>query len=69
MADTRAMSDSETGPAARDGAEHGHGAGHENEHAPTEPLGPVDVTTWAYALAGSGLGLLVIGALYLARGA
>ncbi len=66
MADTTGMSDAETTPATADDddAQHGHG------HAPSgEPLGPVDVTAWAYALGGSLLGLLVIVALYIARGA
>lgn len=56
------MSETENTHAAGDehGQDHGHGpAG--------EPLGPVDVATWAYALAGSLLGLLVIVALLVAR--
>jgi hypothetical protein len=61
MADTRHMSETET----THSADEGHGDHH--EHGPT--LGPVDVTTWAYALAGSLLGLLVLLALFIARGA
>lgn len=58
------MSDTENTHAVGD--EHGQDHG----HAPTsEPLGPVDVTTWAYALGGSLLGLLVVVALLAARGA
>jgi hypothetical protein len=58
------MSDAETTPAtATDDHDSGHG------HAPAgEPLGPVNVTTWAYALAGSLLGVLMVLALYIARG-
>ena len=63
------MSDSETTPPTTDA---GHGNDTDDGHghaAPSEPLGPVDLTTWAYAIAGSVLGLLVILALYVARGA
>ncbi len=58
------MSDTEnTHPVSDDhGLDHGH--------APAgEPLGPVDVMTWASALGGSLLGLLVVLALLAARGA
>lgn len=56
------MSDAETTPATDD-----HDSGH--GHAPAgEPLGPINVTTWAYALAGSLLGVLMVLALYIARG-
>lgn len=47
---------------AEPGAEHGHAS--VGEH-----LGPVDVAAWGYALGGSLLGLVVLLALYLARGA
>ena len=64
MTDTRGMSEADTAHA--DGPD-SHGEGH--GHTPVgEPLGPVDVTTWAYALAGSLLGLLVVLALFIARG-
>ena len=62
MTDTTVMSDVETTPAADD--EHGHG------HAPAgEPLGAIDWEAWAYAVAGSLLGLLTVLALFVARGA
>lgn len=62
MADTEAMSDTTHAPAA-DAHDAGHG------HAPEgEPLGPVDLTAWAYALAGAVLGALVALALFIARG-
>jgi hypothetical protein len=44
----------------------GHAEGH--GHAVGEPLGPIDLTMWAYAAAGSLLGLVVILALYVAGG-
>jgi hypothetical protein len=44
-----------------------HVSGDGHEPAGT-PLGPVDVTTWAYAIAGSIAGLLVALALWVARG-
>lgn len=60
MPDTTGMSETENT----------HAAGDEHGHAPAgEPLGPVDVMTWAYAAAGSLLGLLVVVALLAARGA
>jgi hypothetical protein len=44
-----------------------HVAGH-GAHGATEaqPLGPIDVGAWAYALVGAALGLLVAAVLYLA---
>lgn len=39
----------------------GHGAA-----AQAEPLGPIDVRAWGYAVVGGGLGLLVAVVLYLA---
>jgi hypothetical protein len=50
-----------------DAMESGHGDGH-GHAVGGEPLGPVDLTAWVYALAGSLLGLVVILALYLAGG-
>ena len=43
-----------------------HGAGHDRAG---EPLGPVDLTTWAYALAGGAVGVLVVLAMLVATGA
>ena len=65
MADTGAMSDAETTDASTtDGHADPHG------HAPAgEPLGPLDLGSWAYAGAGAVLGLLVVLALFIARGA
>ena len=63
MPDTQGMSDLDTSHSTTDAHEDGHG------HAPAgEPLGPVDLTAWAYALAGAALGALVIAALFIARG-
>lgn len=67
MPDTTDMTEIDSARAATTSGT-GHGdAGHEDGHAPAEPLGPVDVTTWAYALAGSLLGLLAVLALLVAR--
>ena len=72
MADTTDMSEHDGAPARQDhdvvdgGHAGGHGGGHESQG---EPLGPVDLTAWAYALAGACLGLLTAAGLYLARGA
>ena len=64
MPDTGAMSDADTtDTTATDAHDDGHG------HAPTaEPLGPVDVTGWGYAIAGAVMGVLVVVALYIAGG-
>lgn len=63
MADTGAMSDADT--------VHTVPREHEDEHghaAAGEPLGPIDWKTWAYAGGGSVLGVLVVLALFIARG-
>jgi len=62
------MSEHDGAPARQDHdvVDGGHGGGHESQG---EPLGPVDLTAWAYALAGACLGLLTAAGLYLARGA
>ena len=63
MVDTGAMSDADTIPAPADGHDEDHG------HAPaSEPLGPIDWETWAYAIGGAVLGGLVVLALFIARG-
>lgn len=64
MPHTKGMSDSENAHATSAGHDEDHGHG-----TASEPLGPVDVMTWAYAAAGSLLGLLVVAALFVARGA
>lgn len=44
-----------------------HGGGHgAHGAAGAEPLGPIDLGLWAYAVIGAGLGLLVAVVLYLA---
>ena len=64
MPDTSAMSDAETAhstdPVAHDDAGHHEPAG--------EPLGPVDVAKWGYAIAGGAVGVLVAVALFAASG-
>ena len=42
-----------------------HDSGHGHEGA-AEPLGPLDLTTWAYALAGGAVGVVVVIALAIA---
>jgi hypothetical protein len=58
------MSDPETAHAETTTSQ----ADHDHDHA-AEPLGPIDVTAWAYALAGGAVGLLVALAMFVARGA
>ena len=60
------MSDPEHTPETAGGSDHGHDAEHGQAG---EALGPVDLTTWAYAIAGSVLAILTILALYVAGGA
>jgi hypothetical protein len=43
----------------------GHSIGHDHDE-PGEPLGPVDVVAWAYALAGGALGVVTAAALFAA---
>jgi hypothetical protein len=58
------MSDADSTPAT---ATEDHDSGH--GHAPAaEPLGPIDWTAWGYALAGAVIGVLVVLALFAARG-
>jgi hypothetical protein len=61
------MSDVDTGHMSADGHDH-HAPGDDHEPPGTTPLGPVDVTTWTYAISGSIAGLLVALALWVARG-
>ncbi len=67
MTDTGGMPDTDTVVAtAADGepehaSDHGHGSS-------GQPLGPVDVTTWAYALGGCVIGIVVALAMLAARG-
>lgn len=66
------MSDAEHTQETSGGNDHGHDhdAGHGDGHASAgEALGPVDLTTWGYAIAGSVLAILTILALYVAGGA
>ena len=67
MTDTGGMSDTDTAlPKAPDGVpEHASDHGHASSG---EPLGSVDLTTWAYALGGSVIGIVVALAMLVARG-
>jgi len=72
MADTTDMSEHDGAPAPQDHdvVDDGHAGGHGGAHDfQGEPLGPVNLTAWAYALAGACLGLLTAAGLYIARGA
>ena len=62
-ADTTAQTVTTDDHAAVDDHEEGHG--HE---APAEPLGPVDLEAWGYAIGGGLIGLIVVVALFLAGG-
>jgi hypothetical protein len=66
------MAEHDHAPAPQDHAvvDDGHAGGHGGAHDfQGEQLGPVNLTAWAYALAGACLGLLTAVGLYLARGA
>lgn len=67
MPHTDTMSDSDTNRAAADAHDDGHRSAH-GQAAESEPLGPVDVTAWAYSLAGGAVGAVVAVALLVARG-
>ena len=61
------MSDAETAHATTADAHDDHGSGHGHETA-SDPLGPIDVTAWAYAIAGGAVGVVVALTLLVARG-
>ena len=66
MGDTTAMSDADNALAATDAhGDHPEDLGHAS---PSEPLGPVDVVAWGYAIVGAAIGILVVLALFVARG-
>ena len=68
MPDTRVMSDAQMTAAGdvddvtHDDHDAGHGA------TTSEPLGPVDVTAWAYALVSGAVGLILALAMFIAGG-
>ncbi len=65
MTDTGSMPDAEHASVAEPDAHAGHDDGH--GHEPTgEPLGPIDTTTWAYAIAAGAIGVVVAGVLFIA---
>jgi hypothetical protein len=64
------MSDAEVRSASQPDSQPGHGVddhahGHE---AGAEPLGSIDTATWAYAIGGGAIGLIVALVLFVARG-
>lgn len=62
MTHTGDMSDVDEAKASAEEQHAGHG------HATGQPLGPVDVVTWAYALAGASVGVVLVLALLAASG-
>jgi hypothetical protein len=60
------MSDAETAPATATDA-HDEASGHGHEPA-AEPLGPIDVNAWLYAIGGGAIGVVVALALFVAGG-
>jgi hypothetical protein len=61
------MSDAETAAATTPDSHDDHDGGH---HEPTgEPLGPIDLAAWGYAIAGGAVGILVVLVLFVASGA
>lgn len=60
------MSDADTAQPSATDEHHDHATGDGHGHA-GEVLGPVDMTTWGYAIAGSVVGLVVALALFVAR--
>ncbi len=67
MSDTGSMSDTDTTHVSA--AHDGDADTATHDHAPAgEPLGPVDVTTWAYAIGGSLVGVVLALAMLIAGG-
>jgi hypothetical protein len=70
MADTPTMSHADPGHVgpADPHVSGVHGTADDGGHglADAEPLGPIDLRGWAYALIGGGLGVVVLVVLYLA---
>ena len=64
MTDTGSMSDIDSTRPSSEGHDD-HASGHDRTTA-GEPLGPVDVTTWAYAIGGGLSGLVFALALFVA---
>jgi hypothetical protein len=58
------MSDADTTHATPADA-HDDGHGHESAE---EPLGPINLVAWGYAIAGGAAGLVVALAMFIARG-
>lgn len=59
MDDTVRMSHAETTPSPAADAHHGH-------EPPADPLGPIDLKSWAYAVAGGAVGVVVAVVLFVA---
>ena len=60
------MSDAETAHATATDTHDEHASGHGHE-PPAEPLGPINVKAWAYAIGGGAIGVLV-GLAFFAAG-
>lgn len=61
------IGDASAAAARAAGGGHGDAGGHEAGHA-EEPLGPIDVVAWTYAVVGVLLGLVVAGAFAISAG-
>jgi hypothetical protein len=61
------MSDVEHAPAAPSDGHAAHDDGHGHESA-GEPLGPIDMGTWAYAIVAGAVGVVVALAMFVAGG-
>lgn len=61
------MSDAEITPATRSEPHDTHDAGHGHESS-GERLGPVDIATWGYAVAGGAIGIVVVLVMFAAGG-
>jgi len=59
------MSDAETASATATDTHDEPASGHGHE-PPAEPLGPINVRSWAYAIGGGAIGVLVALALFAA---
>ncbi len=67
MTDTGVMSDADAAHVGATDGRDDHASGH-GQTPVSEPLGPVDLTAWAYAIAGAAVGIVVALALLVARG-
>ena len=67
MTDTGVMSDADAAHVSATDDNDDHASGH-GQAPVSEPLGPVNLTAWAYTIAGAAVGVVVALALLVARG-